>query len=409
MISGRVAAGYEAVRDEFEDVMARPGEKGAAFAAVVDGVEVVQLWGGVRDADAQIPWTEDTVQVIFSGTKGLVATCILLLLDRGQLNLDRPVGDYWPAFLAAGKGDVLVRHLVSHQAGLPFVDPPPGPGETLDAVLMADRLAAQPALWPPGSSITYHAITFGWLCDGLIRHVDGRSVGRFFAEEIAAPLGLDAWIGLPDRMEGRVASMMRAADYQVNLPDNVDRELVMRIYAGGSIVDERFTVNDREFLRAEIPGVNGVASARSMARLYGWLCGGARIDGRRMMDPQTVAVAAAPIAVGLDRLTGDTQAFSVGFEVQLGSEHFPGFGGDPSALQWYGPARAAFGHSGAGGSVHGAWPHLRTGFSFAMNLMRRDDRDGRAQRLLAALHACVTSSSRERSSYNPTLVEVTSG
>jgi CubicO group peptidase (beta-lactamase class C family) len=411
VISGRVAAGYEAVQEEFEEVLARHGEAGAAFAAVVDDVPVVDLWGGSRDADGRIPWTEDTAQLIFSGTKGLTATCILLLLERGQLSLDRPVASYWPAFAAADKGDVLVRHLVSHQAGLPFVDPPPAPGESQDAVLMAARLAAQPALWPPGAAISYHAVTFGWLCDGLIRHIDGRSVGRFFADEVAAPLELDAWIGLPDRMEGRVATMMRAADYQVNLPDDVDRELVMRIYAGGSLVGEPFAVNDREFLRAEMAGVNGVATARSLARLYGCLASGGAIDGRRLLDPQTVGLAAVPIAVGMDRLTRDTQAFSVGFEVQLGPEHFPEFRGEPSALQWYGPATAAFGHSGAGGSVHGAWPHLRTGFSFAMNLMRRDDRDGRAQRLLSAPHDCVTSRGSEGASDDLTAkrVEVRQG
>jgi CubicO group peptidase (beta-lactamase class C family) len=327
------------------------------------------------------------------------------LLERGQLSLDRPVASYWPAFAAGGKGEVLVRHLVSHQAGLPAVDPPPGAQEALDPVEMAARLAAQPALWPPGAAISYHAVTFGWLCDGLIRRVDGRSVGRFFAEEVAAPLQLDGWIGLPEQMEGCVATMMRAADYQVNLPDGVDRDLMSRIYAGGRIVDESFAVNDREFLRAEIAGVNGVATARSLARLYGCLAQGGTIDGRRLLNPQTVGLAAVPIAVGLDRLTRDTQAFSVGFEVQLGPEHFPGYRGEPSALQWYGPVAIAFGHSGAGGSVHGAWPQLRTGFSFAMNLMRRDDRDGRAQRLLSALHSCVTSASSEQSSGDPTLVE----
>jgi CubicO group peptidase (beta-lactamase class C family) len=376
--NGTVADGYEVVRDEFDRVLAGPGEVGAAFAAVVDGVSVVDLWGGVRDKNAGIPWAADTTQVIFSGTKGLVATCILLLLDRGEISLDEPVGTYWPAFTAAGKGNVLVRHLVSHQAGLPFVEPPPRPGEQLDPVLMADRLASQPALWPAGAGITYHAITFGWLCDGLIRRVDGRSVGRFFAEEVAAPLQLDAWIGLPEAKEGRVATMTRAADYRVNLPDDVDPELMSRIYAGGGIVGERFVANDREFLRAQIPAVNGVATPRSMARLYGCLANGGEIDGVRLVSPETLRLAYAPIAAGLDRLTRKPVAFSIGFEIQ-------------SELQWYGPAAQAFGHSSAGGSVHGAWPHLRTGFSYAMNLMRRDDADGRAQRLLRVLHQAVLS------------------
>lgn len=379
MIGGRVAAGFESVRKEFGNVMARPGEAGAAFAAYVDGVSVVDLWGGVRDRKLDTPWAEETAQLIFSGTKGLVATCILLLLERGKISLDRPVADYWPAFGQSGKSGVLVRHLVAHQAGLPAVDPPPTPEEALDPVTMADRLAEQPPLWPPGTAITYHALTFGWLCDGLIRHVDGRSAGSFFADEVARPLGLDAWIGLPEAEEKRVATILRAPDYHVNFGEVTDeeRDVLSRIYAGGGIVNERFVVNDRDFLRAQMAGVNGVATARSMARLYGCLACGGTIDRVRLLSPETVRFAHVPIAAGLDQLTHKPLAFSTGFEIQ-------------SELQWYGPAVAAFGHSGAGGSVHGAWPHLRTGFSYSMNLMRRDDQDGRAQRLLGALHDIVS-------------------
>ena len=375
---GSVAAGYEAVRDEFEAVMARRGEAGASFAAYFNGVRVVDLWGGVRIGDPAVPWTADTAQVIFSGTKGLVATCILLLLDRGQIRLDRPVSDYWPAFATSGKGSLLVRDLVSHQAGLPFVDPTPTPREVLDPVLMAERLARQAPLWPPGSSISYHALTYGWLCDGLIRHVDGRSTGRLFAEEIAEPLELDAWIGLPGKVDSRVATMLRAPDYQVTAgaAGAAEGELLDRVYAGGSLAGPDFPWNDMATLRAEMPAVNGVATARSMARLYGCLALGGQLDGVRLMRPETVRLADAALGAGRDRLTVKPLVFSTGFELQ-------------SELQWYGPAVQAFGHSGAGGSVHGAWPQLRTGFSYSMNLMRRDDVDGRAQRLLRVLHQAV--------------------
>lgn len=379
MTSGRVAAGYESVREEFEAVMARPGEAGAAFAAVVDGVPVVDLWGGLSHRDPPAPWQEDTVQVVFSGTKGMVATCLLLLLDRGRLSLDHPVAEYWPEFAAGGKSRVLVRQLVSHQAGLPLVDPTPTPLEATDPILMAERLARQTPVWPAGSAITYHALTFGWLCDGLIRHVDGRSAGRFFAEEIANPLKLDAWIGLPEHVDRRRATMLRAPDYQTDLgnasPD--ERALLNRVYAGGSLAGPDFPWNDVRALRPEISAVNGVGSARSMARLYGCLARGGELEGVRLVSPDTVHLAYAPLGAGLDRLTGAPLAFSVGYEIQ-------------SELQWYGPAVQAFGHSGAGGSVHGAWPHLRTGFSYSMNLMRTWTSDGRAQRLLSALHSCVT-------------------
>ena len=376
---GRVAPGYEAVRDAFESVLARPGEAGAAFAAVVDGVPVVDLWAGVRHRDPAMPWQEDTVQLLFSGTKGMVAACLLLLLDRGRISLDHPVSQYWPEFGASGKSDVLVRHLVSHQAGLPFVDPLPTQEEATDPLLMAERLARQAPAWPPGESITYHALTYGWLCDGLIRHVDGRSSGRFFADEIASPMELDAWIGLPKGKDRSVATMLRAPDYEYALGEATaaQREMLTRVYGGSGLTGDYFPWNDAATLRAEIPAVNGVASARAMARLYGCLARGGELDGVRLVSPATVRLAYAPLGAGLDRLTHEPIAFSTGFEIQ-------------SELQWYGPAVQAFGHSGAGGSVHGAWPHLRTGFSYAMNLMRRDDQDGRAQRLLRALHAAIT-------------------
>jgi CubicO group peptidase (beta-lactamase class C family) len=378
VITGRVAAGYEPVREAFQAELDRDRGFGGAFAAVVDGDPVVELGGGLARQEPPLAWEVNTPVLIFSGTKGLTATCILTLLDRGKLALDVPVSRYWPEFGQAGKSATLVRHLLSHQAGLPAVEPPPTPAEAQQPVLMAGRLARQPAMWPPGDAITYHALTFGWLCDGLIRRVDGRSTGRFFAEEIAGPLGLDASIGLASFRQGQVAAMGRAADYEVNFGDVTPDEerLLARIYAGGGIVGDRLMVNDGDFLEAEMPAVNGVATARSMARFYSCLARSGELDGVRLVSPETCRLAWAPIGAGLDRLTRKPLAFSTGYEIQ-------------TELQWYGPAVQAFGHSGAGGSAHGAWPHLRTGFSYAMNLMRRDDRDGRAQRILAALHGVI--------------------
>jgi CubicO group peptidase (beta-lactamase class C family) len=378
VIEGRIAAGYEPVREAFAAELAHDRGFGASFAAVVDGQPVVDLWGGTARTESGAAWEEDTPVLIFSGTKGLAATCILKLIDTGKLELDQHVSAYWPAFGEQDKDRIRVRHLVSHQAGLPAVEPAPSPEEALNPVLMADRLAAQPGLWPPGEAITYHALTYGWLCDGLVRHADGRSVSQLFREVIAEPLDLDAWIGAPAAVRRRAATMNRAEDYQVNFGDVSPDEhaLLTRIYAGGGIVADRFVVNDPEFLAAEMPAANGVATARSIARLYGCLAQGGKIDGLQLISSESVRLAWAPIGAGLDRLTRKPAAFSTGYEIQ-------------SELQWYGPAVQAFGHSGAGGSVHGAWPHLRTGFSYAMNLMRRDDRDGRAQRILRTLHEVV--------------------
>ena len=383
MTDGRVAAGYEPVREAFLAELRRDDGYGAAFAAIVDGEPAVDLWGGLARPDDRTAWTSETPVLIFSGTKGLTATCMLMLIASGRLDLDQHVSAYWPAFGEAEKDDIRLRHVLSHQAGLPAVEPAPTPEEARDPTLMANRLAAQAALWPAGESITYHALTFGWLCEGLMRHVEGRSVGQFFREEVARPLGLDAWIGFPKTLLAAAATLNRSADYQVNFGDVTPQEqaLLSRVYAGGGIVEGRFVVNDPEFLSAEMPAANGVATARSMARLYGCLANGGELEGVRLLPAKTLHLAWSPIGAGLDRLTHKPLAFSAGYEIQ-------------SELQWYGPAAQAFGHSGAGGSVHGAWPHLRTGFSYAMNLMRRDDRDGRAQRILGTLHEVVSTRSR---------------
>lgn len=379
MTDGHVAAGYEPVREAFLAELRRDDGYGAAFAAVVDGEPVVDLWGGVARTDDRTAWTSETPVLIFSGTKGLTATCMLMLIASGRLDLDQHVSAYWPAFGEAEKDDIRVRHVLSHQAGLPAVEPASTPAEARVPVLMGKRLAAQAALWPAGESITYHALTFGWLCDGLMRHVEGRSVSQFFRDEVARPLGLNAWIGLPRPFHAATATLNRAADYQVNFGEMTPQEqaLLSRVYAGGGIVEGRFVENDPEFLSAEIPAANGVATARSMARLYGCLANGGELEGMRLLPANMLHLAWSPMGAGLDRLTHKPLAFSVGYEIQ-------------SELQWYGPATQAFGHSGAGGSVHGAWPHLRTGFSYAMNLMRRDDRDGRAQRILGVLHEVVS-------------------
>src|SRR6185436_5278266 len=205
LVHGFVAPGFEPVVEAFERNLTERGEAGAAFAAVADGTPVVDLWGGDADRMGGRPWQEDTIAGMFSGTKGLVATCLLLLIERGTLQLEARVADYWPEFAAHGKDGIRVRHLVSHQAGLPGITTPLTFQEAADDVRMARLLADQPAVWAPGERLCYHAMTFGWLCGELIRRIDGRSVGRFFREEIGEPLRLDAWIGLPAEEEPRVA------------------------------------------------------------------------------------------------------------------------------------------------------------------------------------------------------------
>lgn len=198
-VQGTVAAGFEPVKDAFVRNFRERGERGAAVAVYRDGHKVVDLWAGTRDVDGAEPWAVDTAQIVHSATKGVAAAVPLLLHQRGRIDLDAPVGTYWPEFKAAGKERVLVRHLLSHRAGVPVLDRPLSPAEALDGESGAHALAAQRPVWEPGTDHGYHAYTYGWLVAELVRRVTGRSVGQWIADEIARPLGLDFWIGLPPR------------------------------------------------------------------------------------------------------------------------------------------------------------------------------------------------------------------
>jgi CubicO group peptidase (beta-lactamase class C family) len=372
--AGEVATGYQAVAEAFARAVPA-GSPGGAFSAVVDGRPVLDLWAGTADDDGT-PWQRDTMAVVFSGTKGVVATAVLLLLERGVLDLDWPVQRVWPEFAAAGKGGLRIADLVAHTAGLPGVAEPVSVAELADPPGIADRLARQALLVPIGSP-SYHALTYGWLVDAVVRRTDGRPVAEVVAQDIAAPLGLDVWIGLPKSQLARVATLRRAPDYSVSaLAGNAepDPRLAM-VYGNPPLLELDWS--SAAVLGSQIPGANAVATARSMARLYGCLAAGGSIDSHRLLDPGTIELGRTELSRGDDPLSGRPLRFGVGFELA----------GTPSAL---GPAPDAFGHTGAGGSSHGAWPALGTGFSFVTSQLRTETTDGRAAALLQALHAAVT-------------------
>ncbi len=367
-VHGFVAAGFDLVAAEFERNFVERGELGAAFAAVRNGEPVVDLWGGVADRPAGLAWREDTLQLVFSGTKGFVAVCVLIAIERGLLELEAPVARYWPEF---GKEDIRVRDVVSHTARLPGIDEPVGIDQFADAALMTRLLERQAPSEDPRAGLCYHAFTYGWLCGELIRRVDGRPIGRFFAEEVAAPLELELWIGLPEECETRVSTIEVASDWPntpVLRPETHKRDSLARsVWGNPPVFDpDAFPWNSRAYHAAEIPAVGAIGTARSIARLYG------NLD--RLLAPATLELARAPLADGWDELHGTRRRFGVGFELQR----------DATSL---GPPPDAFGHGGAGGSTHGAWPSHGVGFSYAMNLMRDDAPvDPRPQALLAALH-----------------------
>jgi CubicO group peptidase (beta-lactamase class C family) len=370
-VRGDVDCGFEGVADAFRDNLERQGELGAAFAAYVGERKVVDLWGGTADREAGVPWTRDTLQVVFSGSKGLTAGCLLLLIDAGRLALGDPVAEHWPEFGQAGKDAITIGELISHRAGLPAVTAPLELGDITDPVRMAKLLAGQEPRWFGGARCAYHALTFGWLCDAIVRRVSGLSIGRLFADRIAGPLGLEAWIGLPVELLPRVSRLAVDDAFGPGVP-LADEAYGRLIYANPPTFAEPLPWNTDAYRMAEIPAAGGIASARAMARYYACLAKGGELGGVRIWSEEVTRLAMEPLSDGADPYDGERCHYSTGFELQK-PEHM-----------FLGPVERAFGHPGAGGSTHGAWPDAHVGFSYAMNLMR-DDQDERGRRLLRAL------------------------
>lgn len=376
-ISGFAAPGFEIVERAFEANFTRRGEVGAAFAAHLDGEPVVDLWGGMRDQDARTPWERDTLGVIFSGTKGVLATAALILIDRGELSLEQPVATYWPEFAQAGKQEITVGDVLSHQAGLPYLETDLTIESLLDPEGLAELLAKQAPAWPGERRISYHALTYGWLGGEIVRRVSGLTVGELVHSEIATPLGAEIWIGLPPEHESRVAKLCIHESYEAARAAAYSGPGAPR-YANPRIFDEPLPWNEPRVHAAEIPGAGGITNARSMAKLYGCLACGGTIGEVRLMEPETLTLGIRERSRGRDALAPDSLAFGAGFMLQ--TERSP-----------LGPAVLAFGHDGAGGSCHAAWPAHRVGFSYVMNQMREELNDDRRRSLLAALYAAVCS------------------
>jgi CubicO group peptidase (beta-lactamase class C family) len=373
LVEGGVAPGFEAVAKEFDRNLRERGDVGAAFSVVRDGDLVVELWGGLANRASGTPWREDTLAVIFSATKGLVAVCIALVLERGQLELEAPVCRYWPEFSANGKAQTRVRDVLSHTARLPGLETPVTLDDAIDSRHMAALLAQQAPSQDPRAQLMYHPLTFGWLCDELVRRVDGRGVARFFAEEVAAPLDLEIWIGLPEALEARVATLELHPSWPAS--PTMDAALLARdpllrsVSANPPLFQrERFPWNTHTYHAAGIPAVGGVANARSLARLYGTL--------DHLLSAETLRLVREPLSGGTSALSGEKMCFGAGFQLQVDG--------------LFGPVADAFGHGGAGGSLHAAWPAERIGFSYLMNLMRDDAAaNDRAHALLDALSAAL--------------------
>jgi len=285
---------FSEVEQEFRRNFAERDEIGAAVSVCFEGRTVVDLWGGWADQEAGRLWDRDTIVTIFSCTKGLAATCMHILIDRGLLDVDAPVAAYWPEFAANGKEAITVAMVLSHQAGLPYWLEPVPPGALLtDWDLVVAMLAAQPPVWEPGTCHGYHGTTIGFLEGELVRRITGRTIGRFFQDEVAGPLGLDAWIGLPEAEEPRVAKLYLAApdlnsEFFRRLTSDPDwgGRLLVTNTGGHSAAD---VINARARHAAEIPSGGGITNARSLARHYAPLSLDGALEGVRIVRPERLA------------------------------------------------------------------------------------------------------------------------
>ncbi|RSS41408.1 class A beta-lactamase-related serine hydrolase [Streptomyces sp. WAC07061] len=343
---------FAAVRAAFAASLARH-DVGASVAVRLDGEPVVDLWGGHTDADRSVRWERDTLTAVNSTTKNMTALCALVLADRGLLDLAAPVAAYWPEFAAAGKEGVLVRHVLSHSAGLPSLPGTVSAEDLYDWDRVTARLAALAPAWEPGTAAGYHALTFGFLIGEVVRRVTGRTLGAFFAEEVAGPLGADFHIGLPARHDHRVAPLVPPPaltdEYAATAPQGPDG--VPRAEAGGPVVRVR-DVNSLPWRRAQIPAVNGFGNARSAALLHSVLANGGTAGGVRLLSARGCEPAWRELVRGQDRVLGTPMCWTAGF----------GKFGD------------TFGWGGWGGSLVVSDPGSRLTVAYVMNRMIDRDR-----------------------------------
>ncbi|MCU1691564.1 MAG: esterase [Frankiales bacterium] len=356
-VRGQVEPRFARVRDVFEENWSLFDELGASVAATVDGVPVVDLWGGWADAARTRPWESDTLVLVASTTKGLTGLCANMLIERGLLDPAAPVADYWPEFAAAGKQDVLVQHVFDHRAGLPDV---PAGADPTDWDAMVEGLAAAAPSWPAGTAHAYHSVTFGHLLGELVRRTSGRTVGTFLREEVCEPLGADAWIGLPVELDDRVAEL---------------------VGAGAAWSSEAFRRN-------EVPAANCITHARALARIYAPLACGGDLDGVHLLDAKTIDAATSSSVSGRWYGWTDEMLAAYGVPESVFEVRFARGFALSNSFAWMGPNPEAFGSGGSGGSLAFADPVARVSFAYAQNahLGQGQEVGSRSGRLVQALY-----------------------
>lgn len=391
-IQGYCADAFAEVGEEFRRNFSARGELGASVCVKLGGKTLVDLWGGYADEGRTQAWNEDTVCLVFSCTKGAVSIAAHMLAISGDLDLDAPVTTYWPEFGAAGKETVLVRHLLSHQAGLPAIRTPLDPGAFYDWDHMIKVLAAEEPFWRPGSAHGYHGLTFGFLVGEVIRRVSGQTVGQFLRTEVSEPLGLDLQLGTPASDHARVSHVNGmvppapgepVSQYLVKaMTEPTSMQALMMLNTGGYLVPEEW--DSPAALQAEIPATGIVANARGLAELYSALVHDRKIGRVEFSWEDIVGMGAVQSAVVEDIMLFAPGRWTLGFTKGATSPR----GVEPPARTVL--SEDAFGHTGHGGSIGFCDPVADLGFSYVMNQMDPDlGVSAKAQSLIDATYRAL--------------------
>ncbi|HZT67184.1 MAG TPA: serine hydrolase domain-containing protein [Acidimicrobiales bacterium] len=350
-IQGTYEDRFAAVAEVLSANLDSGADVGASVAVFLNGEPVVDIWGGHTDPERTTPWQRDTITNVFSTTKTMTALCALILADRGELDLHAPVANYWPEFKAGGKESVEVRHLLGHTAGLAGWTEPLEPEDLADWEKCTDLLAAQEPWWEPGTASGYHAVTQGYLVGEVVRRITDRSLGTFFREEVAEPLGADFHIGLPAQHDARVARLIPHSPLDVE-EQAQGRDLALRSLANPVITGE--TSWEEWWRRAEIPAANGHGNARSVATVQSVMACGGEVGGVRLLSEAGCRAVFEGQSNGMDLVLGIPIRFGLGYG--LASEFMP-IG--PGACFW----------GGYGGSLIYVDMDTRLCVSYVMNRM----------------------------------------
>ena len=350
-IDGHCDERFVSVREAFANNFKTGSDVGASFVAIIDGRTVVDLWGGWADEAQTIPWARDTIVNVYSTTKTMTALSALVLADRAMLDLQAPVARYWPEFAANGKAEVKVSHLLSHSAGLSGWDVKLAPEDIYDWDRTCALLAAQKPWWNPGESPGYHALTQGYLVGEVIRRVSGKTVGTFFREEIAGPIGADFHIGLAPQHDARVGQLIPP-------PKSITAGTDPSSIAGRTLGNPVFTALEprtRAWRAAEIPAAGGIGNARSVAEVQSILANGGVAKGRRILSETGARRALEPQIAGTDLVLGLPVKYGMGYGLAGDMLPLP----NPNTCFW----------GGWGGSLVVIDMDARACFSYVMNKM----------------------------------------